>query len=737
MKKIKSLICALLLLSMIASMFLLVNAAESTRSGISIDRVTSKNKMGESVTYPEGYYATDKRFEEAPVTFEFWAYIPSNVWNSANGVVLSNYAEIGAPKNTNDWFTLSIEAKGSPKLSIGYSDGRINEKTFSSLIGKDSWTHIAMVLDQSARKIKIYVNGAPKGQLAFGENSKASILNENLDNMLYLISDAHPGNKKAMCDIKISDVAVYSDMRSAKEVSSDYTNGADVKDEALMLYYQISSADKEKDIKDASGNGYDMNYYRTFYTEAEMNEIRRQDSSKYAYSMVLVPDTHFWVGSSAAKRSAIFDYVIQNKKVKNIQYVIGVGDMTSNGQKAEWPLVKQEYSRLDKAKIPYSVVRGNHDTIRNSSYFNDLFGKGTPYYEYVEENGGFYKDNTSINTYICFKASENVDYLMLNLDFCVDKKVMRWANKVISSHPNHRVIVVTHAWLGSDGKILNASSYAAPSMYDPTFLNPDYIWENYLSKHENIDMIVSGHTHSDQILTTPIVGEKGNVVHQVLVNNQNSPEHFKGLGNIAIMNFTADGRFANIAYYSTVHDKYYYEGSADIKLDFDATASATTDIVGKVSLTGSSLTEGEFSFLLNSADSKFAVDSSKKPIKAVNAADGTFVFKDVTFEKEGTYYFVISADASVDVKNVNIDESVYHVTFKVVKDRNGICKVSDTLITKNGSTEAQDKIEFANVYEESGSVVFWIGIAACAISALGAVVVLVSRIKRKRAKNSN
>jgi pilin isopeptide linkage protein len=203
------------------------------------------------------------------------------------------------------------------------------------------------------------------------------------------------------------------------------------------------------------------------------------------------------------------------------------------------------------------------------------------------------------------------------------------------------------------------------------------------------------------------------------------------------MNFTADGRFANIAYYSTVHDKYYYEGSADIKLDFDATASATTDIGGKVSLTGSGLTEGEFSFLLNSADSKFAVDSSKKPIKAVNAADGTFVFKDVTFEKEGTYYFVISADASVDVKNVNIDESVYHVTVKVIKDRNGICKVSDTLITKNGSTEAQDKIEFANVYEESSSVVFWIGIAACAISVVGAVVVLVSRIKRKRAKNSN
>lgn len=732
MKNIKRLVCTLLLLSMIASMFLVVNAADSNRSGISIDRVTSKNKMGESVTYPEGYYTTDKRFEEAPVTFEFWAYIPSKFWSSASGVVLSNWAEIGAPKNTNDWFTLTIEPKGTPKLAIGYSDGRINEKQFEGLIKKDSWTHIAMVLDQNARKIKMYVNGAAKGQLGFGEGSKDSILNENLDNMIYLLSDARPGNKKAMCDIKLSDVAVYSDMRSASEVKSDYTSGADVKDKNLMLYYQISEEDKEKDIKDASGNGYDMNYYRTFYTEAEMKEIREQDSSEYAYSMVLVPDTHFWEGASVAKRSAIFDYVIKNKESKNIKYVIGVGDMTSNGQKGEWPLVKQEYSRLDKAGIPYSVVRGNHDTIRDSSYFNNVFGPGTAYYEYVEENGGFCKEGTSINTYICFKAGD-VDYLMLNLDFGIKSKELTWANKVIASHPNHRVIVVIHAWLGSDGKILNASSYGAPSMYDPNFFNPDYIWGKCLSRHENVDMIVSGHTHSDQILTTPIVGKNGNVVHQVLVNNQCSPEHFKGLGNIAIMNFTADGRFASVAYYATVHDKYFYEGSADIKLDLDATAFATTDISGKVSLTGGNVSDGDFSFLLNSSDSKFVVNSSKTPVKAANAADGSFVFKDITFEKEGTYYFVISADNSVDDKNISIDESVYHVKIEVVKDRNGILEVSETLITKKGGTQAQDIIEFTNVYSDSKNIL-WICLVAAVVVVGAAAVVLVVAVKRKRAK---
>lgn len=737
MKKLKGLICCLLLLSMIASMFLVINADKgSSRSGISIDRVTTKNKVGESATYPEGYYVTDKRLDSAPVTFEFWAYIPASVWNTANGVVLSNWVEIGAPTNTNDWFTLSIEPKGCPRLAIGYSDGRCYDKTFGSLIQKDTWTHISMILDQKTRKLKVYVNGVAEGQLTFGEGSKASILNKNLDSMIYFLGDARRGNNRAMYDIKISDVAVYSDVRTSDEIKSDYSSGADVKDKDLILYYEISGEDKRKDIKDASGNGYDMKYNRTFLTDTQMNVIRENEGKDYAYSMALIPDTHFWVGYPAAKQSAIFDYVINNRKSQNIQYVIGLGDMTGDGKEAEWPLVKKEYARLDKAGIPYSVVRGNHDTIKDSSYFNALFGEGTPFFEYVEENGGFYKDGSSVNTYICFKANEKVDYLMLNLDFGINKKVLAWANKVIVEHPDHRVIVVSHSWLGSSGKILDTGDFGAPSMYDTNYLDPAYIWENCFSKHENIDMIVCGHTHSDQILTTPIVGKNGNVVYQVLVNNQCSPDYFKGLGNVAIMNFTADGRFANIAYYSTIHDKYFYEGSSDIIFDFDATASATVDIGGKVSLTGRDIASGEFELLLHSADSKFAVDSSKAPVKVTNTADGSFCFKSVTFDKEGEYYFVLCANTSVGAKNVKIDESVYHVSIKVDKDRNGILQATKMVIAKKDGTQAQNTVEFINEYTGAG-ITIWIcaGVGAIALGALATVLILVR--KKKRAKNSN
>ena len=571
MKTFKKLISCLLVFSMIASMLLTVTAATSTeRTGISIDRVTTQNKLGENATYPEGYYVTDKRLDKAPVTFEFWAYVPESVWSTASGVVLSTYAEIGASTNTNDWFTLSIEPSGSPKLSIGYSDGRLYEKTFDNSIGKDTWTHVSIVLNDETNRVLLYINGVYTAEADFGAGDSAPILNQNLDTLLYLLSDAHVANGKAMCDIKISDVAVYSDMRTAAEVSSDYVNGVNANADNLMLYYQISEDDKEKDIKDESGNGYDMKYNRTFITEAEMDAIRAQEDKDYAYSIVLLPDTHFYTTTATQKRKAILDYVIAKKASKNIQYVIGLGDMSGDGKAGEWELVKEEYGRLDAAGIPYSVIRGNHDSVSNPAAFNAIFGQGTAYYEHVSKNGGFYKTNSSTNTYVCFKANNDVDYMILNLDFGIDRDVLNWADKVLSEHPNHRVIVSTHAWLSGDGRMLVEGSSGEPSMYNPAYLDPDYIWDKCLSRHANIDMIVCGHTQSDQILTTPIVGVNGNVVYQVLINNQNSPWQLSGLGNIAIMNFTADGRFANIAYYATVHGKYFYEGNADIKFDFDA-----------------------------------------------------------------------------------------------------------------------------------------------------------------------
>ena len=592
----------------------------------------------------------------------------------------------------------------------------------------NKWTHLAIVHDVENNSVRAYMNGQHTETKSFVAGFAPSP--KILENPLFLACDGFSGGLRTFSGM-IGDVAVYTDMRTAKEIKADYKNGPDLNDENLMLYYQLSADKNKKDIEDSSGNGYDMKYYRMMLTEAQMNAIRKQDDKEYAYSIAFLPDIQFITDKYPSKLAPIFDYIIDNKTAKNIKYVVGLGDMTDRNTKTEWDRVKTQFARLDGV-IPYSLIRGNHDGV---SYLDSIFGQETSeYYKHVKENGGFYDTSSVANTYLLFKEN-NVDYMIVNLDFGVGTQVLDWADEIIASHPSHRVMIVTHGYLNSTGDVLDNGDWATP-----VEVYPNEMWENHFKKHENIDMIVCGHMPSDQILVTPVIGDNGNTVYQILIDGQAADKdaNFSGLGLVGIMYFTEDGRFAKIEYYSTAYKRYYYEGHTDIRLDLDHVTSDSIDISGKVSLEGKDIAEGEFGMLLQSANSEFVVDSAATPVKVTNAADGSFVFKDVTFYKSGDHHFVITADTSSAVENVKLDESAYHVTVKVNKNSNGEVEVGEVLITKKGSTEPIDAVSFTNVYEEpeESNLVLWISIGS-GIVVLGVGIALFIIIsKKKRAKLS-
>ena len=738
MRIVKRIICTLLLVSMLASMFFAVSAAESNskkeeRTGITIERIKTRG-----ITHPEGYYLADKKLEEIPVTYEAWVYMPSSkTYPQEGNVILANTPHIYA-MGTDNWFSFELKNGCEPKLMFGYDNKKVTEVVFweKGRVPKDTWTHLVLAHDISANKVSCYINGDLKETKSFPVKFK--IDKTTIDNLLFLAGDGYSANKRAFTGT-LGDVAVYSDVRSAAEVKSDYKNGANVNDEDLLLYYQLSADMDGKDAPDLSGNGYNMNYYRMMLTEAQMDKIRKQDENEYAYSIAFIPDTQYMVSKFPERFEPIYDYILENKDKKNIKYVVGLGDMTDANSTREWNMVKEQIDRLNGV-IPYSIIRGNHDGRGTDTKFDSIFAQKTSdYYKHVAANGGFYQQNSVKNTYLLFEEN-GVKYMILNLDYGVSEDVLKWADKVISEHPEHRVMIVTHAWLNINAEPYTMTDWASPSSEVPGSINPDQIWKKHFKKHANIDMIICGHTNSDQVLVTPVIGDNGNTVYQILMDGQYADiSTFNGLGLVGLMYFTADGRFAKVEYYSTVYNRYYYEGHTDIHLDLDAVASDSIDISGKVSLEGKELAAGDFTFLLISTDGEFYVTPGATPIKVKNAADGTFVFEDVTFYKSGTYHFILASDAENSLKNVTLDESVYHVTVKVNKNSKGELTVSETLITKKGSTEAVDTVAFANVYD--GSVVqnipwIWIAAGALAVVVAAAVVVLVLVSKKKRAKNA-
>lgn len=105
--------------------------------------------------------------------------------------------------------------------------------------------------------------------------------------------------------------------------------------------------------------------------------------------------------------------------------------------------------------------------------------------------------------------------------------------------------------------------------------------------------------------------------------------------------------------------------------------------------TDRTLKEGEFTFVLLDGD-------GNEVSSATNAADGSFVFDDLTFDKAGTYSYTV-AEKSGNAGGITYDETLYGVTIEVTEDTNANELVAQVSYSKgNQSVEA---MSFTNTYE--------------------------------------
>ena len=70
-------------------------------------------------------------------------------------------------------------------------------------------------------------------------------------------------------------------------------------------------------------------------------------------------------------------------------------------------------------------------------------------------------------------------------------------------------------------------------------------------------MVISGHDPYDEIVVSQVQGEKGNTVTQMLVDPQTTDANNGGLGLVAMLYFSEDGKNVDVRYYSTIKKKFY------------------------------------------------------------------------------------------------------------------------------------------------------------------------------------
>lgn len=218
------------------------------------------------------------------------------------------------------------------------------------------------------------------------------------------------------------------------------------------------------------------------------------------FTIAVIPDTQNESNSATDTRfSNRASWLIQNKSALDLRYALQVGDLVNWGSVAPAQFTNISNSlRPLEASMPWVATIGNHDTaaacaggsacpgdntketLRDTGAYNSTF----PVSRFPNVRGTFEPGKID-NSYRTFQAG-GVDWMVLSLELWPRPAAVSWARSVVSAHPDHNVIVLTHAYLDADGSIGGSNGgYGATS--------PRYLYDNLVKVYPNITMVLSGH----------------------------------------------------------------------------------------------------------------------------------------------------------------------------------------------------------------------------------------------------
>ncbi len=506
------------------------NTLVATRIGANSGWAQKTYKLGgenEGRTFTaEDNFRTGKVLSTYPRTYEAVINLPKS-YTGRGGVIFGNY-------NMGSNVSFELSSYGKPRFYICGSSYVFDDVDIRS----EDYVHLAITIENFDEEtltadLKCYLNGVLKSTIT-GAELREDFLVANLA----LGGDLRSENTQYFKGA-IKYAAAYSYARSADQIASDSVSFGG--DDPIFCYDLTGK--KTSTIKDVSGNFYDM---------VKLVEWIEEEPalSDYAYSMAVVGDTQYVSINNSENFHYIYDYILDNVREKNIKFVVGLGDITDSDSDEEWVLDIEEIKRMDDV-VPYSLVRGNHDSQTRFNQYVSYDGEKTAFAD-------AYEDGSELNTYHTFSVG-NIKYMVVCLDYGAKDEVLEWAGEVIEAHPDHNVIITTHSYLFRDGSTLDENDTCPPTL-SGGYNNGDHMWDKLIKKYENIVLVLSGHDPSESIVRSVSKGDNGNNVVQMLIDTQNvdkSNKDIGGLGNVAIFHFSEDGKTVQVRYYSTIQEKFY------------------------------------------------------------------------------------------------------------------------------------------------------------------------------------
>ena len=303
-----------------------------------------------------------------------------------------------------------------------------------------------------------------------------------------------------------------------------------------------------------------------------------------AWTLAVLPDTQYYSKDFPWVFEAQTEWLADNAEAMGIRFVVHEGDITHNNTLEQWSNARAAMDRLVDGEVPFAMAPGNHDygpngkaAVRESQiddWFSlaDYAGSGTvtPY-----------EPDSVQNTAHTFTVGPQ-KVLVLALEFGPRADVVSWADEVAAAHPDHMILLVTHAYLYHNDTRYDWIAYGPSQSHSPYAYglsseaggvsDGEQLWQGLVAQHPGFRFTLNGHVLSDGLGRLASIGNGGNVVHQVLANYQKgvSPAQPEGGGGfLRLMRFEADQKTVEVTTYSPYLDEWLTDGQNEFTLSLD------------------------------------------------------------------------------------------------------------------------------------------------------------------------
>ena len=299
-------------------------------------------------------------------------------------------------------------------------------------------------------------------------------------------------------------------------------------------------------------------------------------------TIAVLPDTQYYVDCRSPHVRNQVEWLMAQRTTRNIRAAVTLGDLTEHNWKEEWDFYKESLKSLDPT-FPFLLNLGNHDygdagsANSRKTFFGDYFDN-----KFVEKSKALVETlepGKLENAYYSIDLGK-VTVGVIILEWSPRKKTVEWADKVVKAHPDHRIMMATHAYLYSDSTRYDFKKHGTSQEWNPlayptaksdgpadTNHDGEMLWQAVFKKYPNVFLTVNGHVLNNGTGLLTSKGDKGNLVHQIMVNYQMLDEG--GLGYLRLFEFQPDGKTLRVKTYSPSLGVYATAKDQDFTLPLD------------------------------------------------------------------------------------------------------------------------------------------------------------------------